>query len=260
MWVRDPASFIAGEPHHHLDVWERLSHRHPQRELIREWISNGISVKRFITPFKGQYRRETFNHIFPPNRYYPNNKKCKFHKDVISREIETKIAIGAIKVWGRVEDTPPPAIVMPLSIKPPKPRLVHDQQYLNCQMQYCPFSLDQVVNLPRYLSQNSFQTKLDDKSGFDHFFISEDSQPLMGAEWGGWWLVWRTLPQGWKESPYVYQTLGSVATNALRELGLPCSQYIDDRHLGELWDSVGKRSSSLDASNAAFFVAATILT
>ena len=107
VWVRDPASFIAGEPHHHLDVWERLSHRHPQRELIREWISNGISVKRFITPFKGQYRQETFNHIFPPNRYYPNNKKCKFHKDVISREIETKIAMGAIKVWGRVEDTPP---------------------------------------------------------------------------------------------------------------------------------------------------------
>ena len=106
VWVRDPASFIAGEPHHHLDVWERLSHRHPQRELIREWISNGISVKRFITPFKGQYLRETFNHIFPPNRYYPNNKKCKFHKDVISREIETKIAMGAIKVWRRVEDTP----------------------------------------------------------------------------------------------------------------------------------------------------------
>lgn len=108
--------------------------------------------------------------------------------------------------------------------------------------------------------RNSFQTKLDDKSGFDHFFISEDSQPLMGAEWGGWWLVWRTLPQGWKESPYGYQTLGSVATNALRELGLPCSQYIDDRHLGELWGSVAKRSSSLDAANAAFFVAATILT
>ena len=79
--------------------------------------------------------------------------------------------MGAIKVRGRVEDTPPPpAIVMPLSIEPSKPRLVHDQQYLNSFMQQCPFSLDQVVNLPRYLSQNSFQTKLDDKSGFDHFF------------------------------------------------------------------------------------------
>ena len=89
---------------------------------------------------------------------------------------------------------PPPAIVMPLSIEPSKPWLVHDQQYLNCFMQQCPCTLDQVVNLPHYLSQNSFQTKLDNKSGFDHFFISEDSQPLMGAEWGGWWLVWRILP------------------------------------------------------------------
>ena len=79
--------------------------------------------------------------------------------------------MGAIKVWGGgVEDTPLPAIVMPLSIEPSKPRLVHDQQYLNCFMQLCPFSLDQVVHLLRYLSQNSFQTKLDDKSGFDHFF------------------------------------------------------------------------------------------
>lgn len=72
--------------------------------------------------------------------------------------------------------------------------------------------------------------------------------------------MWRALPQGWKESPYVYQTLGSVATNALRELGLPCSKYIDDRHLSELWGSVAKRSSSLEVANAVFFVAATILT
>ena len=42
VWVRGPASFIAGQPHRHLDVWDRLSHRYPQKELIREWISNGI--------------------------------------------------------------------------------------------------------------------------------------------------------------------------------------------------------------------------
>ena len=86
---------------------------------------------------------------------------------------------------------------MPLSIEPSKPRLLHDQQYLNCFMQQCPFSLNQVVN---------------------------------------------------------------PATNALRELVLSCFQYIDDRHLGELWGPVAKRSSSLEAANAAFFVAATILT
>lgn len=77
VWFRDPASFKAGEPHRHFDIWDRLSHRHPQRKLIREWISKGISVKHFITPFKGQCRRETFNHIFLPNRYYPNNKKMQ---------------------------------------------------------------------------------------------------------------------------------------------------------------------------------------
>ena len=70
----------------------------------------------------------------------------------------------------------------------------------------------------------------------------------------------RTLPQGWKESSYIYRTLGSVTTNTLKELGLSCSQYIDDRHLGELWGSVEKRPSSLEAVNAAFFAATTILT
>ena len=109
--------------------------------------------------------------------------------------------MGAIKVWGRVGTCPPPAIVMPLSIEPSKPRLVHDQQYLNCFMRHCPFSLDQVVNLPRYLARDSYHTKLDDKSGFDPFLLSEDSLPYVGAEWGGWWLVWKTLPQGWRENP-----------------------------------------------------------
>ena len=129
-------------------------------------------------------------------------------------------------------------------------RLVHDQQYLNCFMRHCPFSLDQVINLPRYLSRDSFHTKLD-------FLLSPDSLPYMGAEWGGWWLVWRTLPQGWKE---IYQTLGQVATYALRNYGILCSQYIDDRRLGELWGSQIKRTSSADAANCAFFVAATLLT
>ena len=61
-------------------------------------------------------------------------------------------------------------------------------------------------------------------------------------------------------SPYIYQTLGQVATHALRNYGIPCSQYIDDRHLGELWGSQIKRTSSADAANCAFFVAATLLT
>lgn len=260
VWARDPETFLAGEHHRHPAIWDTLTLGHPQRDLILRWIKHGISVKEFIAPFKGQYRQEQFNHLFPPNKHYPDNKKCKFYRDTISREIERKIAMCAIKVWGRVGTCPPPAIVMPLGIEPSKLRLVHDQQYLNSFMRHCPFSLDQVVNLPHYLARDSYHTKLDDRSGFDHFLLSEDSLPYMGAEWGGWWLVWKTLPQGWRESPYVYQTLGQVATHTLRNYGIPCSQYIDDRHLGELWGTQIKRNSSFDAANCAFFVAGTLLT
>jgi len=78
VWVHDPASFIAGKPQRHFDVWYFLSQHHPQREFkILEWICKGISVKRFITPFKGQYQRVTFNNIFLPDRYYPNNKNMQ---------------------------------------------------------------------------------------------------------------------------------------------------------------------------------------
>ena len=132
VWARDPETFLAGEHHRHPAIWDTLTLGHPQRDLILRWIKHGISVKEFIAPFKGQYRQEQFNHLFPPNKHYPDNKKCKFHRDAISREIERKIAMCAIKVWGRVGTCPPPAIVMPLGIEPSKLRLVHDQQYLKC--------------------------------------------------------------------------------------------------------------------------------
>ena len=143
VWVWDPDGFVAGEPHRHFAVWGQLTLSHPQRNTILDWIRNGVQVKQFIVPFKGKYRHETFNRAFlyPLKKHFPNNWKCKLNREIISREIESKIAMGAIRVWGKVGETPPPSIVMPLSIEPSKPRLVHDQQYLNCFMHQCPFSL-----------------------------------------------------------------------------------------------------------------------
>ena len=95
----------------------------------------------------------------------------------------------------------------------------------------------------------------------EHFdLLSEDSRTLVGAEWGGWWLVWNTLCQGWKERPYIYQTLGSAATSYIREIGVPSSQYIDDRHLGELWGPVPGAHSSYQAALAAVVLAIAVLT
>ena len=46
-----------------------------------------------------------------------------------------------------------------------------------------------------------------------------------------------TLPFGWKASAFLYHSFGLVVTSAARSLGVPVSQYIDDRHVGQLFSS-----------------------
>ena len=98
-----------------------------------------------------------------------------------------------------------------------------------------PFRLDSLVDVTHYLEKDHFQTKLDDKSGYDRVLMDDESQLLMGFQWGGggWWFVNHVLPFGWNISPYIYQSLGMVATQEIRSQGVPCCQYIDDHHLGQ---------------------------
>ena len=48
-----------------------------------------------------------------------------------------------------------------------------------------------------------------------------------------------TLAFGWKNSPYVYQTIGLIASNFFRQKGIACSLYIDDRLNGALFTKKG---------------------
>lgn len=50
----------------------------------------------------------------------------------------------------------------------------------------------------------------------------------------GWYFSYVTLSFGWKASTYVYHTVGMAATHFIRSNVLSCSQYIDDRHAGQL--------------------------
>ena len=82
-------------------------------------------------------------------------------------------------------------------------------------------------------------------------------------------LVSCTLPFGWKESAFVYQTLGAAVSDFLRNEGIPCSIYIDDRFTGELMASSGPWSVPGDlrprsygeraAQTAIFLVCATLI-
>lgn len=63
--------------------------------------------------------------------------------------------------------------------------------------------------------------KIDDRSGYDHILLTKESPEYLGIEWGGLWWVCATLPFWLKNSRYVYQTIGLVATNDKKGLLAP---------------------------------------
>ena len=96
------------------------------------------------------------------------------------------------------------------------------------------FKLDILLDLPRYVGYDTYQTIFDDKSGYDDLLLSVESRTFLGMQWGGWYFDYNTLPFGWKISPFVYHPTGLVVSNFFRSMGIPCSLYIDDEHNGQL--------------------------
>lgn len=95
-------------------------------------------------------------------------------------------------------------------------------------------------------------TSIDDKSGYDHVLLSENSRTYFGIHFGGFYMVYRTLPFGFKSSAYIYHTLGMVATGYCRPLGVPISQYIDDRLISEFETSYYDRNQGYRQAELAF--------
>ena len=159
---------------------------------------------------------------------------CKPFADFVRSTLLDRLASGAVSLIGKVGEVDPPHLVLPLTVEPTKPRLCHDARFLNLWMRDMPFKLDTLLDLPRYVGRDTYQTILDDKSGYDHLLLSVESRTFFGMQWGGWYFVYNTLPFGWKISPFVYHSTGLVVSNFFRSIGIPCSLYIDDRHNGQL--------------------------
>ena len=165
---------------------------------------------------------------------FPNNPICIQFGDSISTTIRDRFKTGSLVFWGKVGEVQPPHLVMPITIEPSKPRMCHDERFLNLWIKDCPFSLDYLSDLPGYVGPGHYQTVCDDKSGYDHICLTPSSRTLFGLFWRGCYFVYNTLLFGWKASAYVYHTTGLLATSYIGTLGVPCSQYIDDRHARQL--------------------------
>ena len=231
---RDPSTFKSGELGHHLDMWEEILTNYQRKEDVLEWLRDGVDVMKFMKPFKGKYMGVLYDAAEPPSKRFKNHSSCKYFEHFVTTSILERIRSGAIRVWGKVGEVAPPHLILPLTVEPNKPRLCIDARFLNLWMADTPFTLETLKGIPSFVHENAYLSKIDDKSGYDHVLLSSESQTYFGIEWQGWWLVGVTLPFGWKNSPYIYQTVGLGPTHFFRGLGITCSLYIDDRLNGEI--------------------------
>ena len=193
-----------------------------------------MSIFEYFQPFSGNFKGKQYSSECPPLEHFKNNLSCKPLADFVRRTFIYRLQTGAISLVGRVEEVNRPHLVLPLTVEPSKPTLCHDARFLNLWMKDMPFQLDTLLNLPRYVACDTYQTILDDKSGYDHLLLMKESRTFFGIQWGGWYFVYNTLPFGWKISPYIYHSTGLMVSNFFRLMGIPCSLYIDDRHNGQL--------------------------
>ena len=249
---RDPNMFVAGEIHNHVEAWNIVLQNYHDKETILGYISRKVNIRDFLRPFNGVFKGIQYDSPSPPKKAFPNHPSCRGFEEFISKEIQSRILTGAVKVWGKVGVAEPPWLVLPLTVEPSKPRLCVDARFLNLWMADTPFSLDKLAEVPRFVYLKSFMTKLDDKAGYDHVLLTEGSRTYVGFEWKGWWFVNATLPFGWKNSPFIYQSIGLAAVSYLRDLGVACSLYIDDRLVGEIFTQEGVWSKPINQRETAF--------
>ena len=181
---RDPASFLPGQLHNNLAQWEYLSEQFPSQVEPISFIWNKVDIADFIVPFKGKFAGKSYDALFPPGMEFPNNPICSKFEDFISSTIIDR-KNGSLIFWSKVGEVQPPHLVMPITVEPTKPRMCHDERFLNLWIKDCPFSLDYLSDLPRYVGPGHFQTVCDNKSGYDHICLSPSSRTLFGLSWKG---------------------------------------------------------------------------
>lgn len=191
---RNPSFFISGFIHHNRSMWSRILHDSPVRSTFLRFLEFGVDATEFFVKFEGSFQGQVYSGSSPPCAFFPNSKSCQAFSEFISKTILERVANGSLSVWGKVGEVSPPHLVMPITIEPSKPRMCHDERFLNLWIKDLPFSLDLITDLPRYVHNNSFQTTCDDKSGYDHVRLSPNSRTFFGLQWRGWYFVFNTLP------------------------------------------------------------------
>lgn len=127
---RDPSSFVPGELHNHYNEWAKV-HLGGEAHEVLSFIKNGVDVWAYLRPYKGTYASQNYDSPFPPPREFPNSPSCEKFKDFVDVTIKERVRTGSLIFWGFVGQISPPHLVMPITVEPSKPRMCHDERFLN---------------------------------------------------------------------------------------------------------------------------------
>jgi len=137
---RDPNYFLAGQLHEHYDEWDKILPKSPEGDMVRGWISRGVNVEDFFTSYSGVFKGARYCSDKPGAFHQRNAAICNQYESFVSATLEEWVVCGAVRVLGAVGKVDPPLVVMPLTVEPSKPRLCHDERYLNLWVRDLPFN------------------------------------------------------------------------------------------------------------------------
>ena len=105
---RDPVSFTAGNLTMCASSWKTLLKGNPKRNELWSYISEGVDVFQFFTPFHGRFQGKTYRGNTPPKAVFPNAASCKGFDSFITRTIKDRVKNGSLRIVGKVGYCEPP--------------------------------------------------------------------------------------------------------------------------------------------------------
>lgn len=131
---------------------------------MSNWLKNGVDILPSFRRFKGTFKGQSFNSDKPPKQYFQNSNYCKNVVPFIKSQLLEKVKNGSLHVIGKLGQYELLHIVMPLTIEPSKPRLCHDERYLNLWIKDNPFHLETLKHAHRLIQSKDEMFCCDEKN------------------------------------------------------------------------------------------------
>ena len=147
---------------------------HPDRVAILPWVRDGNNVYEFLLPYvRGVSVEQPFNLAAFAGEEILNRVLEEF-RAFFAGEVATLVRRGCLLPFEEVRtiDGPTrPRVIIPLSVEPPKPRVIYDARLLNARCRYVGFSLDPEGYVTVLGWEGCYHGPLDDNSGFHHVLL-----------------------------------------------------------------------------------------